>query len=233
MKLLKQKQNRIFAIDPSPNGTGFALIESGLLVDYRFCTQAKGPAKKNERAILVPKVKLADESGRMERLHIVDSTMVHLCRLWQPSMVAMEDYTFGGGNKSGGTLQIGELGGVLRLHLWKMGYQTRTYHPGSVKLFWTGRGDAEKKDMIAQAMIVLDRTGCLLLSEFKKLAMLYQEAISDALAIGLLLVKELSFRRGEWLLNGAPEGIVRVFNRVTDSMPVCLIDRLFMERENK
>lgn len=230
-KLLKRIPNRILAIDPSPKGTGVARIESGVLTGFAFCTEAAGTAKKHSQATLLPKVKLADESARMLRLHTVREMVFSHCREWYPSMVAMEDYTFGSGGKGGGQLQIGETGGVLRLALWEHGYKVRTYHPGSVKLFWTGRGDAEKDDMIERAVAVMEETGSPVLSGFKKLAKLYQEAVADALAIGSLLREEIRFRRGEWKLNEVPEHVVRVFNRVTDSMPVCLIDRPFMERE--
>jgi len=232
-KRLKRISGRILAIDPSPKGTGIARIEDGILTGFAVCTEAAGTAKKIARATLLPKVKLADESARMVRLHTVREMVLSHCRTWHPSMIGLEDYTFGSGGRGGGQLQIGELGGVLRLALWEHGYKVRTYHPGSVKLFWTGRGDAEKDDMIERAVAVMEETGSPMLAEFRKMAKVYQEAVSDALAIGSLLREEIRFRQGKWLLNEAPEHIVRVFNRVTDSMPVCLIDRPFMEREER
>jgi Holliday junction resolvasome RuvABC endonuclease subunit len=230
-KRLKGDPNRILSIDPSPRGTGIILLESSILKNYWFFTETISVAKKNPNAVFVPKVSLADESTRMERLYIVRDFMADLCLRLNPAIVALEDYTFGNRGKGGGQLQIGELGGIVRLWLWEHYYRTRTYHPGTVKLFWTGNGDADKDDMIRVAVDRLVETGNPLLDEFAKLAKKYQEAVADAYAIGSLLEMELAFRRGEWLLNEQPENVVRVFNRVTDSMPVCLIDRPFMQRE--
>ncbi|NIV94237.1 hypothetical protein GWN42_15970, partial [candidate division KSB1 bacterium] len=62
--------------------------------------------------------------------------------------------------------------------LWESGYQVRTYHPASVKLYWTGRGDAEKEDMIDRAVRAMEETESPMLSDYLKLAKTYREAVA-------------------------------------------------------
>jgi Holliday junction resolvasome RuvABC endonuclease subunit len=192
-----------------------------------FFTETKSIADKYEKAVLVPKVSRMDENARMERIVIQDDHITATMKKWCPVAIGYEDYTFGSG-KGAGVIQIAELGGVLRLMLWEAGYKIRTHGPTSVKLAWTGHGNAKKKAMIDRAKAYFDKHGCAFRYDFDKLSQLYQEAISDALAVANLVRYEVAFREGKIKLNRMPEHMVRVFNRVTQARPVCLIDRDWM-----
>jgi Holliday junction resolvasome RuvABC endonuclease subunit len=221
----------IVGIDPSPDGTAIVLLDHGVPVAFQFCTKVKSVAKKFYEAALVPKVTIQDENARMERLNIALDIIREMVWTCQPIIIGIEDYIYTTGKKGGGVVQIAELGGNIRLKLYNLGYKIRTFHPASVKLAWTGLGDAEKPLMIKRAKEYLEEKRSPIADRFAKIGPKYQEGVADALAIAWLTREEMRFRKGEILLKDMSESMVRVFNRVTDSMPVCLIDRPYMERK--
>lgn len=214
-------------LDASPRGTAMIKLEGAKCVDYWYVTETASVARKDSRALLVPKVTRMDESTRMERVWIQREKVFRTLLRWLPSFVGYEDYTFGS-TKGAGVVQISELGGALRLLLWELGYKVRTHDPKSVKLAWTGKGDASKDMMITRAEAYFDKHGFEYRKEFNKLAKLYKEGVSDALAVANLVRYEVAFRAGKIRLKNMPEHMVRVFNRVTKARPVCLIDRDWM-----
>lgn len=230
---LKLKRNSVVGIDPSPRGTAFVALSGKAIVDYFFFTETKSVAVKYaERCGLIPKVERHDENARMKRLLIQRDDCIKFVNSNNPRYIAYEDYIL---EASGGVYQIAELGGVLRLKLWEGGHKIRTYQPGSVKLFWAGKGDANKDGMMDRSYKYLKDNPCKYNDELFKLPKKYFEGVSDALANARLLSYELAFRAGEIKLSEMPENLVRVFNRVTQFMPMCLIDRPLMEanRETK
>jgi Holliday junction resolvasome RuvABC endonuclease subunit len=232
-KIAKHELTRILAIDPSPRGTAIVLFEGKRIIDYWFTTEVISITKKYDKAILVPKVQRNDESTRMERILIQRNLIKTIVEKYNPDYIALEDYVWKAGPKSGGVIQISELGGVIRLWFYEHYYKVRTYDPKSVKLAWTSKGDASKADMIDRGKTYLENKCPEYHKQLHKLADKYLEGICDAIAIGNLLRVELLFRQGKIQLSELPEHYVRVFNRVTDSMPVCLIDRPFLEREKE
>lgn len=232
MKKLRVKVEpvSIAGLDASPRGTAMIQLLGAKCVDYWYATETASVARKDRRALLVPKVTRMDESTRMERVWIQREKVSETLQLWEPRFVGYEDYTFGS-TKGAGVVQISELGGVLRLLLWEQGYKVRTHDPKSVKLAWTGRGDAKKEAMIKRAEAYFDKHGFDHRKEFDKLATLYKEGVSDALAVANLVRYEVAFRKGQITTKRMPESMVRVFNRVTQARPVCLIDRDWMWRD--
>ena len=59
----------------------------------------------------------------------------------RPQIVAVEDYTRQ--RKSSVTIQLAELGGVLRLLLWELGYRVAFVNPSTLKSYVTGKRDKE------------------------------------------------------------------------------------------
>lgn len=220
------------SIDPSPTGTAVVAWEDGKPVQFYFCTETKGGAKRGgERALLLDKVKHGDENGRIARLALQRELVRSCLCTFAPSYVGFEDYVWGMGGKGGGVYQIGELGGILRLMLYNSGTRTRTYNPGTVKLAWTSDGAADKDAMVARAELYLTDLGSPILDPFLKLPVADRENVADAVAVGFLLGMELEYRKGSFLLREQPEHIIRVFNRVTPESPICLVDRPFLHKE--
>jgi Holliday junction resolvasome RuvABC endonuclease subunit len=217
-------------IDPSPRGTALVALNGKTPIDVLFFTEVMSAAKKYSFAILIPKVERNDENSRMERLQVQRDGCKKFVKKHNPNYIAYEDYIL---ESSGGVYQIAELGGVLRLWLWERGFKIRTYQPGSVKLAWAGKGDANKDEMIGRAYKYLEQNPSGLNDELLKMPKKYFEGIADALANVRLLSYELKFRAGKIQLSEMPENIVRVFNRVTQFMPMCLIDRPWLEVDHE
>lgn len=231
-KVKKALKDGTISIDPSPNGTAALHFIGKRLVDYRFTTKVKKRAKKyGHHAILIPKVEKGDENARMERLAIVRDAILDFIETRRGiTCVAIEDYVWSvPASKPGGVIQVAELGGLLRLNLWERGYRIRTYEPMAVKIGWTGSGSADKNDMMELARVRLD--GHEFENDLISLPVSEFENVADAIAIGDLLRWELLLRQGKVMLDKMPKRVVRVMNRITQAVPVCMIDRPFMHRE--
>lgn len=226
----KTRKDKTITIDPSPNGTAVVCHIGSRLVDYLFTTKTKKRADKyGDHAILIPKVEQGDENARMERLLIVRDAVIEFVEgCGQIHCIGIEDYIWNIHGQAGGIIQLTELGGIIRLALWERGYKIRTHEPMGVKIGWTGRGDAKKKEMMAVARKALK--GQRFEKELTALPQTEFENVADAIAIQSLIRWELRFRKGLVVLSGMPERIIRIMQRTTNAVPVCLIDRPFMEK---
>ena len=223
------KKDNMVTIDPSPTGTALTYYVGRTMVDFRFTTEVKKWAKLyKEEAILIPNVKKGDENARMERLAIVEFEVQKFLNVWGPSYIGIEDYIWHTHGKGGGVIQVSELGGVIRLLLFNMGYRLRTYEPMSVKIARTGMGNADKEDMMEVAREEL--AGTEMGDYLERLPGKYFENIADSMAVAELLDWELRLRRGLTTTREMPKRIVRVVNRVTKAVPDCLLDRPFVAR---
>lgn len=75
----------------------------------------------------------------------------HVARILQevkPSLVVLEGYSMGSSRGKSRLADLGELGGVLRLLLWENGHDYYVVPPASLKKAVTGKGRAEKPDML-------------------------------------------------------------------------------------
>ena len=71
---------------------------------------------------------------------------------WRPALVVIEGYSMG--SRVGRLADLGELGGVLKVALWEIGYQEDRgtlviVPPPQLKKFIVGRGNAEKAAVVA------------------------------------------------------------------------------------
>lgn len=71
-------------------------------------------------------------------------------------VVALEGYAHGRTNQAH---QIGEAGGIVRLDLWEHGIPYLLFPPTQVKKYATGRGNANKDEVLASAIRRLDYQG--------------------------------------------------------------------------
>jgi len=78
---------------------------------------------------------------------IRDAVENALCR-FRPDVVVLEGYALGFRGKSNTIFGIGELGGVLQLLILERGIDILLVPPTSLKLFITGKGNADKKSMM-------------------------------------------------------------------------------------
>lgn len=84
----------------------------------------------------------------MERIAFLrDSVHTYLTRN-NPSLVVFEGYALGFRGKSNTIFDIGELGGVLKLLILESGIDILLTPPNSLKLFATGKGNADKDQVM-------------------------------------------------------------------------------------
>lgn len=118
---------RVVAIDPSLTSLGFAY-------------------KVGDRET-VGRVQPKRITG-MERLGYIRGYIEGLLEDCLPDLVVYEDYSMG---SKGKTFHIGELGGVLKLAIYERKIPILLVPPSSLKLFATGKGNADK-DQVKVAM---------------------------------------------------------------------------------
>jgi Holliday junction resolvasome RuvABC endonuclease subunit len=123
----------MLAIDPSLNGTAYAYRDTqGKLVTGRIEPRRTGIA----------------------RLHYVKQQIAAVVEEVRPTHVVYEGNAMQG---KGRVFDIGELGGVLKLHLWQAGITILLVSPSSLKMFITGKGNADKDVMMAAAAVLAGR----------------------------------------------------------------------------
>lgn len=114
----------VLAIDPSLNSTGISFrLPDGNIQSLRVTPGAR---------------------RGMARIDYVAEVVDTLATMYQPDLVAYEDYAFGYRGKSNALFTLGELGGVLKLLLLRAGIDILLVPPNSLKLFATGSGAAKK-----------------------------------------------------------------------------------------
>lgn len=123
----------ITALDMSLTAAGWAstMLGSGVLV----------PPKGHDRGI--PRLRWMRDAV--------------LARVAGSELVVIEGYAFGA--KGSAVINLGELGGVIRLALADARYRYVEINPSSVKLFATGKGNAKKDEVLAAAIRKLGYTG--------------------------------------------------------------------------
>lgn len=85
----------------------------------------------------------------MERLADIRNLVDHYTL--GTDLIVIEGYAMGTARQAG-TYAIGELGGVIRLHLFELGRRYIDISPATLKKYATGKGNAKKVDMAVAAM---------------------------------------------------------------------------------
>lgn len=116
--------NTVIGIDPSLTSLGFAYRKGDKALAY--CVS--GGTRRGIRRIA----------------YIRDAVSEALDR-YNPSLVAFEGYALGFRGKSNIIFDLGELGGVLKLLILEKGIDILLVPPTSLKLFATGKGNADKE----------------------------------------------------------------------------------------
>ncbi len=108
-------------IDPSLTSTGVAVLTSGKIETWRMT-----PGKRRAAC----------------RLCWFDTEFKNLIdRVIKPDVTCVEGYSYASANQAH---QAGELGGLLRLRLWRSGRRHFIVTPGTLKKFATGNGNSSK-----------------------------------------------------------------------------------------
>lgn len=224
-KLLSTSENYdspLIGIDQSARGTAAVILLKGEMKDLMFYTDTKRDAKKlSKRGALMPvAVTAGDELSRIIRLNDLKVHFRIFLEKWKPTHAALEDYALA---RLAYSHTLGEVGAIIKLELFRLSIPFRVYDVHSVKMFATGRGDAEKADMIIACRNQWEKFNFLEYGKDKGAG----GNVADAYSIAQLLRTELLIRSGELDLKSIPEDKRRVFLRATKQKPVNILDTPF------
>jgi Holliday junction resolvasome RuvABC endonuclease subunit len=121
--------SRVLGIDPSLTSLGYAYFD--------------------DRGLLqVGRIKPDDRRGAVRLMYHVEQ-MDALLSSARPSLVAYEGYAMGrpGRGAMSRAFDLGELGGVLKLHIFSRSIPLLLVPPSCLKLFATGKGNADKNSV--------------------------------------------------------------------------------------
>ncbi len=128
---------RVLGLDPSLTSFGVSMLKvmddplAGLTGGWAAATETWGPRRRGA-----------------ERLAWFYSKLEKTVLKFRPNMIALEGYAYAKGNQAH---QIGELGGVLRFLLHRMGATPTIIAPAKLKKFVTGKGNSGKDIMMLEA----------------------------------------------------------------------------------
>lgn len=121
----------VIGLDPSLTGTGVATYQHGRLIS----TTLRGP----------------------ERMIAIRDKVLNLCRAHRCDLVVMEAPAFSSKGRS--VKEIGGIWWVLRVMLYEADIETLTVPPTVLKKYATGKGNANKTEVIQAAWKRLDYDG--------------------------------------------------------------------------
>lgn len=222
------KNVRIWGIDLALNHTGIVELDNGELSNFWYITTSAGAANRSKKQSFRLHLKKTKDRQflAVHRLHDVERIIRMLLKKRKPHLVGMEDYSLGSAR---GAHYTGEMGGVIRLLLFRMGVRFRLHDPLSIKLFVCHDGSAQKDFVEYQVneRWGIDFSGYNPISKRKNSSedRTTSEDLCDAFSVAQMIWTEYLLRTGQLLMSELHEQEVRVFNRVTKTYPVSLLDR--------
>lgn len=229
---MKEKEC-IIGLDLSINGTGIAILsENQVKGVYGFTTKV-GLQKQFKSVFSLIKYKKNTSSTNQDKIALVFNFIDEIiCRaklLYDKMYVAIEGYAFSAISR--GLTSMAELAGCVKSTLWFHNIPYRIYDPLSVKLAATGKGHAEKSDMIIAAKDYFPDAYDIL-NDINSADEAAASNIADSLLLAWLLQHELNIRCGKTRLEDAEKNVRAVMLRTTNSNPVAIISDDFIEKFN-
>ena len=221
-------------MDISMNHGAIVLLKDGEMGGFWYYTNLAGSANQSKRGHRIEpdifKTKDKHILGN-RRLAWVRGFIRLIIQATKAQYGAVEDYAI---RAEQGAHFLGEVGAAARLELWDAGVRYRLHDPTSVKMFVAHDGTCQK-DAVERA--VKKRWG----ADFsdvnqpppkngKKQNRTTSEDLADAYSIAMMVWTEYLLRNGEIRLADLHEKEVRVFNRVTKTYPISLLDREWIYR---
>ncbi len=225
---------KVLGCDISLNHGGIVELVDGKLSNFWYYTDLAGSAGKSKCGTRMPtwsdiKDRQTKQMARLAWIEHYLDKRVFMKSL--PQYVGIEDYALDA--KHGAHYQ-GEVGGIARILAWFRGFQMRLHDPISLKMYAAHNGTADK-DAVEQAVLsrwelnfgVLNQPQAPPRKDGKipKPNRQTSQDLCDAYALAHLIWLEVRLRRGEVLLKDLHQKEVQIFNRVTKSYPVSLLDR--------
>lgn len=230
----KKKKNIVVqGWDLALNHLGVVELTNGELSNFWYITSKAGSAAKSKKhGTRLVLVKTSDRQIKnVSRLAFLRNFLAEIIINNRPDYVGVEDYAV---RAEQGAHFMGEIGGQARIVLWSSSTPFRLHDPISVKMFATHDGTCQK-DLVEEK--VSERWG-VDFSEYNqprskptkkrpnpKQDRTTSEDLSDAFAIAKLVWAEYRLKNGLIKLKDLHPKEIRVFNRVTKTYPMSLLDR--------
>lgn len=232
---------KVIGFDLALNHMAAVELVNGELNRYWYLTKTVGSANRSkEHGTLLRLSKTKDKQQmQMNRLCDLKRFIDEQVLSSEPEYVGIEDYAL---KADQGAHFMGEIGGVARLSCLNRGFKIRMHDPQTVKMFGAHDGTCGK-DAVERA--VKSRWG-LDFSQFNpplskptkrnptpKENRTTSEDLCDAFIVAKLVWTEICLRNGEIQLKDLHPKEIQVFNRVTKSYPVSLLERDWIYDEKK
>lgn len=233
-KLKRVSSDIVVGIDQSATGTAAVELVDGKLARFLFFADTKKAAREVNRAGHPPDVfrcvtpvtvKGADDHvSKVVRLRRIRDELTRFVALVNPTYVAFEAYSLT--RMAIAARVLGEVGGTVRLLLADLGIPFRLYEVDSVKMFATGKGNAEKADMVLACRDRWDEPNFLVYGKTEGAA----GNLADAYVIAQILHLELQVRSGAVAVEDLDKQSKAVLLRTTPKkQPVCILEQPFVE----
>jgi Holliday junction resolvasome RuvABC endonuclease subunit len=203
----------VLGVDPSLNGAGFVLMQNFKVIDFKFFTTVSKIENQFPQHAFFNK---DFGPARLDKIFVAYQDMLQASF---PSYIAIEDYAYGA--KSNSIFQIGGLGEMLRLQSYRAGIPYRDYEPSKVKKYATGKGNAEKSQMVLEAFKEGFDVG-----PYGKSG----EDLADAFWIARMLSDEVFLHADSSHLKKLPKYRQEVFTDISKAYPIPIMNRPFMKR---
>jgi hypothetical protein len=230
---------RTLGMDISLNHGAMVLLDGGKKCQFWYYTDLAGSADRCKNGYRIDPDIFKAPKGATRDKHILGIRRLAWIRdfinivlkISSPDYAALEDYAV---RAEQGAHYLGEVGAVARTALWDFGIKFRLHDPISVKMFVTHDGTAQK-DAVQRA--VESRWGEAFYKYDQpppkptqkrpnpKHNRTTSEDLADAYALSQLARTEYLLRSGALAMSKLHEKEVRVFNRITKTYPVSLLDR--------
>ena len=211
----------VAVLDREPGSLSVNVVDIGFGVDTM---KAKG-AYKSEAWLFQPepkKLKVQTLMYRMQRVDFLASRIMNMLHRNGVTHLAVEGYAL---RPSGSDMLAVELVAEVFGRCWRSNIALRQYPVQHIKLFATGKGNADKTAMVE----VATKRFLSNLEQYRDSKAI--EDIADALSIANLLHFELLARENPTLVPNMPEPTRRVFNSVTKTNPINLLSQDFAQRK--
>jgi Holliday junction resolvasome RuvABC endonuclease subunit len=221
---------RVHGFDLALNHGAIVELDDGDLKNFWFWTDKAAQANRKHGTRLFFPGKVKDRQVKaMIRLAFVRDFLTAIVKHRKPEFVGIEDYAI---RAEQGAHYLGEVGGPARLICWDAGAKLRLHDPTSLRMFATLNGNAPK-DAVEPA--VKERWGVdfsnVRVKKKRKDGTVDEDFttsgdLADAYAVARLVWTEVQIRSGDLSLKDLGHDKERqVFNRITKTYPINLLDR--------
>jgi Holliday junction resolvasome RuvABC endonuclease subunit len=216
-------------MDISLNHGAIVELYNGSLSKFWYYTDLSGSSKQSKNGFRISNFKEVEcrQTKQTMRLLWIRDFVKRILKKNNDCYIGIEDYAL---SAERGSHYLGEVGGQVKLLCYDLKIPFRLHDPLSLKLFVTGEGHAKKEEVTShiESVYGIDFS-CYDQPPSKKNPMKQNKQTSqdlcDAFGLSQMVFTEWKLRHGIMLMSDLKTHQIRVFNRITKSYPVSLLDR--------